>query len=101
MLHLEGRQVELGLDGIDDLVADVDVVADRLLLVVEIGKRDGRFADAHGDAARLLHFLERVGHDRRRDRATSDDCCDKAFGVHTLSPAWGCYRHINYARYCV
>ena len=34
------RHFELGLDGIGDLHADVHRVADRLLLVVEVGERD-------------------------------------------------------------
>jgi hypothetical protein len=60
MLHLERRQFQPGLDGIDDVLADVDVVAHRLLPVIEIGERVGRYAEAQGDVAVVPDLLQRA-----------------------------------------
>ena len=68
MRDLERRKFQLRLDGIDDPVADVDVIADRLLLVVEIGERQRRFTNAQGDAGAVLDFLQRAARVLGQDR---------------------------------
>jgi hypothetical protein len=53
MRDLDRCQFEVSLDGINYPVADVDVIADRLLLVVEIGERQrGFFSVPPGSWAR-------------------------------------------------
>ncbi len=59
-LDLELVELELFLDGVDDAVTDVNRKADRLLVVVQIGKRNRRVAEADGDRAGLLDFFQRA-----------------------------------------
>src|SRR5262249_29313765 len=58
---LELVKLELLLHGIHDAKADVDREAYRFLVIVEIGKRDGRVAIADDDGAALLDLLECPG----------------------------------------
>ena len=66
-VDLEIGHLELGLHRVDDLHAEVHRVADRLLLVVEVGKRDRRFAVAERNRSRFLDLLERPGQLLRLD----------------------------------
>src|SRR6202011_6158980 len=58
-LDLELVEIELLFHGVDDLVTDVNRKADRLLTVVQIGKRNRRVAVAKGDRAGFLDVLQR------------------------------------------
>ena len=60
VLHLQIGQVQFSLDGSDDLVAEVDGVADRLLLVAKIQKGQGSIARAERDGIALFDFLQRA-----------------------------------------
>ena len=60
-VDLEVRHLELGLDRVDDLHADVHRVADDLLLVVVVRERDRRLAMADRDRAGVLDLLQRAG----------------------------------------
>ena len=64
-VHLELVQPQLLLHGVDDPVAEVHGVADGLLLVVVIGKRNREFAVGERDRAGLLDFLQRSFQRRR------------------------------------
>src|SRR6266705_2494984 len=59
-LHQEVGHLQLRLDRVDDLAAEVDRVAEGRLLVVEVRKGDRRVAMAERDHARLLDLLERA-----------------------------------------
>src|SRR4030066_231426 len=58
VLDLEVGHLEFLLPRVHDLVADFDVVADRLLLVVKIGQRGRGFPDPHRDRSGFLHLLQ-------------------------------------------
>jgi hypothetical protein len=60
-VDLEIGQLEVGLDRIDDLHAQVHRIADGLLLVVEVGERDRRLTVTDRDGAGLLDLLQRAG----------------------------------------
>src|SRR5882757_7867929 len=57
-LDLELVELELFLHGLDDLVADVHREADRLLVFVQIGKRDRGVAETERDRPGLLDVLQ-------------------------------------------
>ena len=52
VVDLDRRHLQLGFDRVDDPVAQVHRVADRLLLVVVVGEGDRGVAVADGDASR-------------------------------------------------
>jgi hypothetical protein len=56
---LDLHAVELGRHVLDNLAADIDRVADRLLQPVQIRERQRAFAIADGDFAGVLDLLER------------------------------------------
>ncbi|GAA0006169.1 hypothetical protein BRDID11002_61730 [Bradyrhizobium diazoefficiens] len=60
-LDLELVELEFLLHGVDDLVADVHREPDRLLVVVQIGERDGGVAEAQRDGTGVLDVLQRAG----------------------------------------
>ncbi len=87
-------ELELVLHGIDDFVTDIDRKADRLLVVVEVGKWNRRVAVADDDGAGFLDFSERPrellgiglpGTDRGGERKT-----DHTQAFHWFSPQDEC-----------
>src|SRR6185369_4926473 len=72
--HLDAGEFELLLDRAHDAHADVDRVADRLLLVVVVGERDRRVAMADGDGAGLLDLVEGafLGQRGRREKRAGE-----------------------------
>ena len=87
-------ELELVLHGIDDFVTDIDRKADRLLVVVEIGKWNRRVAVTDGDGSGFLDFFERPrellgiglpGTDRGGERKT-----DHTQAFHSFSPHDDC-----------
>jgi hypothetical protein len=61
MLHVELRHLELRPDRVDDAHAQIDRVADGLLLVVVIRERNRRVTVSDRDAAAVPDFLQRAG----------------------------------------
>ena len=60
VLDVNLGELELRLDRLDDLAADIQSVADRLLLVVIVGERDRGIAVANRDAASILDLFQRA-----------------------------------------
>ena len=92
-LDLELVELELLLHGIDDLAADVHGVADRLLVVIEIGEGDRRIAEAERDGAGILDVLQRSGeflrHRRRSAQRAGQQTADNMTVFHVTSPFIG------------
>ncbi len=85
-LHFELVELQLLLHRIDDAITDVHGEADRLLVVVEIGKRNRRIAIADGDGAGFLDVLQRSGELLRHGGA-----CAQSAGQgngHHFSDVW-------------
>ncbi len=91
-LDLELVELELLLHGIDDLVADVHRVADRLLVVVEIGERNRQIAIAERDRAGFLDILQRprellgirlATEERHGERIAKNTCAIHRYSPHT------------------
>src|SRR6185437_16610470 len=91
-LDLELVELEFLLYGIDDPVADVDCKADRLRIVVQIGKRNRRVAVAYGDRARFLDVLQRprqfLGSRLSRAERGSERQANHAQVFHWCPPRW-------------
>src|SRR5262249_886244 len=60
ILDVNLGELELGLDRIDDLAADIQGEADRLLLVVIVGERYRGITVADRDASSILDLFERA-----------------------------------------
>ena len=90
-LDLEFGHLELGLDRIDDLQADIDAVADRTLFVVQVGERDRGIAMPDFHDAGVLDLLQCAGEFLRRNGGGTNGARgydDQQFGnaVHILLP---------------
>src|SRR5262249_935725 len=91
VLDLEIGHAEPALHRIDDVTAELDGEAHRLLPVVEIGERQRALAKADGEGAAVLDLLQRaferlrVGR-RSTEGETADRCNDARCLAHVVRP---------------
>ena len=83
VIHLQVGQLQLGFDGIENLVADVHAVAHGLEVGIQVRETKRRLAVTQGDAARALDLVERG----RALRHGARTCTHQGRNGHRTHPA--------------
>src|SRR5262249_46582516 len=85
---LQRGKLELRLDGIDHTQAQIHRIANRLLVLIEIGERHRRVAHAERDLAGILDALQHARELLGLGHVCEDDRCDGEHRLHDGGFHW-------------